>query len=307
MNWQQELEGRVKQNALLKKYTTFRIGGSAKFLIEPRDADDLKTFLTLRKKLRMPFKVIGSGSNILASDKGFRGVVLKLSSPYFKRINFLPVNLTKSRDKRPTQAFFLESGAGNSLARLIALACARGLSGLEFLSGIPGTLGGGLIMNAGTNDKSIASLVENVTVMDYNGTIKVLLKKYLNFGYRKSDLSKYIVLGSRLKLAKKDKREVLNMMKGYLDHRKAAQDLSHPSAGCVFKNPPAQSAGKLIDLCGLKGRRIGGASVSEIHANFILNSGGAKAADVLKLMSLIKRKIKRRFNINLEPEIKIWR
>jgi UDP-N-acetylmuramate dehydrogenase len=293
MNWQRKLKGKVKLNEPLKKYTTFKIGGPAKFLVEPQDADDLKLFLELRKKAGVPFRVIGSGSNILAGDRGFRGAVLKLSSPYFKRIKF---------DK-----FFLECGAGNSLGRVIAAAKTRGLSGLEFLSGIPGTAGGALVMNAGTNDKSIGSLVESVKVMDYNGRINDLFRTDLRLGYRRSNLSRYIILGCCLKLAKKGKKEIVNKAEEYLSRRRITQDLLRPSAGCIFKNPPGKSAGKLIDLCGLKGRKAGGAAVSKIHANFILNYGAAKAADVLKLMSLIKRRVKGKFNITLEPEIKIWR
>ncbi len=159
---------------------------------------------------------------------------------------------------------------------------------------------------AGKEHKGFGDLVENVTVMDYNGSIKALTKKGLKFGYRSSNLSKYIILSTRIKLIRKSKLEIQNKIKGYLRYRKKTQDANWASAGCVFKNPPGISAGSLIDLCGLKGKKIGGACISDRHANFIINQAKAKASDVLKLIALAKRKVKDQFNIDLEPEIKIW-
>ena len=170
-------------------------------------------------------------------------------------------------------------------------------------------------MNAGISEKSasgeprtrnIAGLVKEVTVMDYNGNIKKLERKEIGFGYRRSSLSKYIVLSACLRLNKKKKNLSLKAIKGYMKYRKETQDLTFRSAGCVFKNPAGYSAGRLIDLCGLKGTKMGGARVSLRHANFIINAGQAKASDILKLMALIKRKVKARFNIELKPEITIW-
>ena len=292
MNWWKNLKGKVRRNELLKHHTTFKIGGPAKFFIEPKDADELRLLLNLLKRYKLSTFVIGAGSNILISDKGINGAVLRLNSAYFKKINRKGNSLTV--------------GSGTLLNQALSLCKRCGLSGLEFLVGIPGTVGGALVMNAGLPGKNIADFIENVRVMDYNGNIKTLNKKNIKFGYRISNLSKYIILSAHLKLSKGTKEEINNRISGYLNYRRRTQDLSWPSAGCIFKNPPGYSAGQLIDLCGLKGKKISGARVSMRHANFILNLKDAKAKDVLKLMGFIKKKVKNKFNINLEPEIKIW-
>lgn len=294
MNWCKNLKGKLKLDEPLKKYTTFKIGGPAKYFIEPKDADDLKTSVNLAKNHKLPLLVIGGGSNLLISDKGINGLVIKLNSPYFKKL-FFNNNICMA-------------GAGCLLSQVIKNSGERCLSGLEFLIGIPGTVGGALVMNAGIAQKSIADCVEDVTVMDYNGKVKALNKKEIKFGYRQSSLSKYIILNARLKLIRKKKqKEIEAKIKDYLDERKKKQELRLPSAGCVFKNPSVCSAGRLIDLCGLKGRRIGDACVSVKHANFIVNLGQAKSTDVLSLLELITEEVKNKFNVILEPEIKIWK
>lgn len=287
----------------LKNHTTFKIGGKARFFIEPKDTQDLKLLLGLAKRQRLPIYVIGRGSNILVSDKGIKGVVLRLSAPYFKRIS--------RKDNR------LEAGSGVLSHKVILFAKDYGLSGAEFLAGIPGTIGGALAMNSGISEKahsqqcpivhSIGDLVEKVTVMDYAGNIKTFSKKDIKFGYRKSGLSKYIILSVLMKLRKQNKGQISVKIKSYLEHRKLTQDLSRPSAGCVFRNPKGDSAGRLIDLCGLKNKRAGDACVSSKHANFILNLGQGRARDVLKLMDGVRKKVKDRFGITLKPEIKIWK
>ncbi len=293
MNWWKNLKGKVNLKEPLKKHTTFRIGGKAKFFIEPKDNEDLKLLLKLVKRYRMPLWVIGSGSNILINDNGLAGVVLRLSSHFFKKVFFKNNSVT--------------TGSGTQLSRLVWLAQKKGLSGAEILAGIPATIGGALAMNAGVKGKNIGALVKNVTVMDYHGRVKILKKKDLKFSYRDSHLSKYIILAATLKLVKKNKDKISAAIKHYLDYRKSTQDYSFPSAGCVFKNPPGDSAGRIIDLCGLKGKGIGGARVSRIHANFILNHGNAKAAEVLRLMRSLSREAKERFNLIFKPEIKKWR
>lgn len=293
MNWRKGLKGKVKLREPLKKHTSFKIGGAAKFFLEPVDADDLKSTLSLLKKRKIPFSVIGAGTNLLAGDKRLNRAVLSLSAPYFRKIFF--------------QGSRVELGSGVRLSRFMRLARKRGLSGAEFLAGIPGTIGGAIWMNAGIPDRNIGNLVENVTVIDYNGNIKTLAKKKLNFSYRASGLSEYIVLSARLRLTKKNPEQIRDKIGKYLGFRQATQDLTRPSAGCIFKNPPGYSAGKLIDLCGLKGKRIGDACISRKHANFILNCKNARARDVLKLMALAKNRVRQKFKIILEPEIKIWR
>lgn len=302
MNWWKSLRGKIRFLEPLKNHTTFKIGGKAQFFIEPKDISDLRLLLKFGKRYRIPIYVIGKGSNILVSDKGIKGVVLRLSAPYFKRISL--------RDNH------LEVGSGVLLSKVVLFARDYGLSGAEFLAGIPGTMGGALAMNSGISEKvqsqqcpivhSIGDLVEKVTVMDYEGNIKAFNKKDIKFGYRKSSLSKYIILSALMKLRKQNKGQISAKIKSYLEHRKLTQDLFWPSAGCVFRNPKGDSAGRLIDLCGLKNKRMGDACISSKHANFILNLRRSRARDVLKLMDLVREKVKDRFNITLKPEIKIW-
>lgn len=237
---------------------------------------------------------MGSGSNLLVSDHGLKAAVVRLSSAGFRKVRFM-------------NGSSLEAGSGVALARLISAAKERQLSGLEFLSGIPGTLGGALAMNAGAAGECIGGLVNTATVMDFNGAVSVLNKKRLRFAYRRSNLSRYIILSATLGLKRKSKLEITRRINRRLDLRRRNQDLSHPSAGCIFKNPGTQAAGRLIDLCGLKGTRRGDAAVSGKHANFIINLGRAKASDVLKLMAAIKRAVKAGSGVNLESEIRIWR
>lgn len=292
MSWWKNLKGKIRLEEPLRKHTTFKIGGPARFFIEPHDIADLKLSITSARKYKIPISVIGTGSNILIGDKGVKGIVLQLNSPFFRKI-FIKRNC-------------LEAGSGVTLRQLIKAAGERGLSGVESLAGIPGTVGGALAMNAGARDKNIGDVVQKVTIMDYNGNVKILSKKDIKFEYRKSSLAKYIILSGCIKLIKKNKKEIKDNIKKYLEYRRNTQDTTLPNAGCIFKNPYRESAGRLIDLCGLKGKRIGGASISLRHANFILNRKCARADDVIKLMSLIKKRVKYRFNINLEPEIKIW-
>ena len=294
MNWWRNLKGRIRLAEPLKDHTYFKIGGPAKFFIEPQDSNDLRLLLSLVKRYNFPIFVIGRGSNLLISDKGINGVVLRLNAPWFNKLSY--------KDN------YLNVGSGVLLSRVVLFAQDYGLSGAEFLAGIPGTVGGALAMNAGIaqDNRSIAELVESVTVMDYRGNRKVLNKKDIRFGYRTSSLSKYIILSTLIKLNRKNKEQINDKIKAYLKYRKLTQDLSKPSAGCIFRNPTGNSAGRLIDLCGLKGKRIGGAGVSLKHANFILNLENAAARDVLQLTDLIKKEVRKKFNIDLKPEIKIW-
>jgi UDP-N-acetylmuramate dehydrogenase len=294
MNWWKELKGRVKFKEPLKNHTTFKIGGKAQFFVEPKDQNDLKQLLTLLNRYNIPLFIMGAGSNLLVADSGLNAAVLRLNKPYFKKMTF--------ENNR------LNVGAGVKLNQVVSACAKQSLSGAEFLIGIPGTVGGALVMNAGQAKEghSISDLVEEVTVIDYNGKIKKISKKDIKFGYRNSDLNRYIVLSARLKLVKKNQKEIRHKMHKYIVYRQASQDCAGASAGCIFQNLPGASAGRLIDLCGLKGKRVGGACVSLKHANFIVNKGGAKARDVLKLISIIKKEVKNKFKVSLKPEIKIW-
>lgn len=293
--------GNMLRKELLSGHTSFKIGGPASFFAEPRDIFDLKLLLKLAKRYNMNILVIGAGSNILAADKGIAKLVIKLNARYFKRL------------RRSCEV--IEAGAGRMLSQTLNFAQENGLSGLEFLSGIPGTVGGALVMNAGITesgpdsrkqDRNISEVVEKITVIDYNGKLKDIDNKQADFRYRQTDLGRYIVLKAVLNLKKSSAAAVKRRMHQYLVCRKAGLDYTFPSAGCIFKNPKGYSAGRLIDLCGLKGKKANRACVSSKHANFILNTGGAKAKDVISLMRLIKNAVKDKFNLTLQPEIRIW-
>ena len=284
---------KYRRTELLSKHTTFQIGGLAQYWAEPKDVAQLARLFSWCKKNKKRVRVIGAGSNILAVDQGVCGVVVCLNSSSFTAISKV--------------GRFCLVGAGVLLPALISYCTQQGLSGAEFLCGIPGTLGGAIAGNAGTKDKSIGDLVEFVIVMDYNGNIRKQSAADLDFTYRNSNLKNCVVLQACLKLVKKDKTIIRANIARYALARRMSQGKGWLSAGCCFKNPSGDSAGRLIDACGLKGSRRGQAIISNSHANFILNDGRATASDVLALIRRIKRSVKKRFGISLELEIKIWR
>ncbi len=308
MRWPKSLNKKIKPCVKLAAYTTFKIGGPARFFFEPESLKELQDALAFAKDKRVPVFILGAGSNILVRDSGLNALVIKLSGKDFKglRIN----------------GFYMQAGCGLKLSQLLIKAKNSSLSGLEFLAGIPGTLGGALMGNAGAWGKSIGDLVEEARVLDYNGKPKLFKKSQLEFGYRKSNLSKYIIVQAKLKLAPAKQDEITSLTSQLLRQRSMRQENNLPNAGCIFKNPVALwpegrglasgcqsrwTAGKLIDACGLKAKAAGRAVISSLHANFILNRGKAKSKDVLSLMRLMRREVKRRFKVNLEPEIKIWK
>ncbi len=297
MSWSNDLKKRIKFQEPLKAHTTFKIGGPARFFFRPRNLLQLRELVKNRRSANKKVLILGCGSNLLVSDGGVDATVVKLDSSAFCGI--------KSDGSR------VEVGAGKPLSQLLAFCAGHGLSGLEFMAGIPGTVGGALAMNAGitVNKKilAIGDLVETARVMDYNGKPLIFNRAALKFGYRRSSLAKFIILSARLKLIPGNKKAVANDIAGYILRRKASQDYRFPNAGCIFKNPPGDSAGRLIDSCGLKSRKAGGAQVSRKHANFFLNTGGATARDVLELMRLVRKEVKNKHKINLQPEIKIWK
>jgi len=311
MSWQRDLKkitkAKIKFNEPLSKHTTFKIGGPADIWIEPGDLGDLVEIVKFAKKKRLRIFVIGTGSNLLVKDRGYRGIVIRFDAPFFKKIDF-------SNEK-------IIVGSGLNLNRLVNIAKNRNLSGCEFLTGIPGTVGGALVSNAGVNwtpnskDKrvSIADLIEKVDLLTSDGEIKTIKKKDLKFNYRDCSLSKYIIISTKLKLKSEKQSKINKTIKEFIKYRESTQKIKQANAGCIFKNPSDShhlsknrlTAGRLIDLCGLKGKRIRGASVSKTHANFIINQERAEAVDVLKLIKLIQNKVKEKFDIYLEPEIKI--
>lgn len=294
MNWSIKLKGKLGRAESLKNHTTLRIGGRARYFVEPASIQELRLVLSLAKKQKVQVLILGAGSNLLVSDRGLDAMVIRLSAPCFKKVIF--------KEKS------VEAGAGVRLAQLIVAAAGRSLGGHEFLAGIPGTLGGAIMMNAGQSQKgrSTADLIDRVMVMDYNGNIKIIPKNMIKFGYHSSGLDKYIILNAFLKFKRNNKNRIKDSIKKYLVARRQSQDLLWPSAGCVFRNPYGDSAGRLIELAGLKGKRVGGAQVSLRHANFIINRQAATCRDVLRLMQLVKKEVKNKFGVGLEPEVKIW-
>lgn len=281
--------GDIKIDANLAKYTTYKVGGIAKLLVYPKNIDKLITLMTIINREDVKYIVLGNGSNVLFSDDLYDGVIIKLD--YLDDIEFND-NIVKV-------------GAGYNLIRL-SLECAkRGLAGLEFASGIPGTVGGAVFMNAGAYNSDIKSVIKDVTVLTPDLKIITLTKTEMNFAYRESFLQHhkgYICLGATFKLGY-EKRDVLEeIIKDRKLKRKRTQPLEFPSAGSVFRNPDGLYSGKLIEDLNLKGYQVGGAMISPKHANFIINVGDAKASDIKEIIDLVKLKVKEKYNINLRVE-----
>jgi len=274
----------------MHKHTTFRIGGPCDIWAGPQDLESLSEILKLCRYDSIPVMAVGNGSNLLVKDKGLKACLINLGSDSFKDI--------KIEDD------VVKAGAGLSLTKMLNILCDNGLGGFEFLTGIPATVGGALAMNAG-GSASISDFVEQVTVIDQKGQISDLEKKELVFRYRWSNLEKYIILRAKFKLKKSSHSDVRDKMKKYLAEKVEKQELDKPSAGCVFKNPEGDSAGRLIDASGLKGKNVGDAVISRKHANFIINKGNARCEDVLRLMDIIRDKVKKDHGVELEPEIKV--
>jgi len=283
----------IKVNVLLKNYTTFRIGGRAQFFFVAKEKKELIKAIKVAKKFKLPFFILGGGSNILVSNRRFDGLVIKILNTKYKILN------TK-----------IMAEAGTRLGQLVSATVNAGLSGLEWAIGIPGTVGGAIWGNAGAFKNSMQNVVKAVEVLD-SKTLKI--KKFKNkdckFSYRESIFKKnsnLIILSVTFQLKKRNKKQIKEKMQECLNYRKEKQPLNLPSAGSVFKNPPGFSAGELIQKCGLKGKRVGNVKISEKHANFIVNLGGGKAKDVKKLIKIIKNKVKNKFGITLEEEIRIF-
>ncbi|MBU0972811.1 MAG: UDP-N-acetylmuramate dehydrogenase [Proteobacteria bacterium] len=285
----------------LSRYTSFRVGGPADLLGLPRDRQALSDLLLAAKKENIPVTIIGGGTNILVSDKGIRGLVIVLSE--FKS---LPCRVeTPQNSDKETQ--ILISDAGERLSTVCNFAMDQGLSGLEFAAGIPGTLGGAIMMNAGTATWSISQAVASVETIDTKTLLyQTIGKKDLAFAYRKLCLEDKILLGANLTLTTADPKMIRKRFDQQMKSKNASQPVSLASAGCFFKNPPHHlPAGKLIEDAGLKGKKINDAKVSELHANFIINTGNARCEDILALKRLVQKTVFEKFQIQLETEVKV--
>jgi UDP-N-acetylmuramate dehydrogenase len=283
----------VKADEPLAPHLWFRLGGPAAFLARPRMLDELVGLLRRCRDESIPFKVLGGGSNVLVRDEGVKALVLHLESPAFSDVTI--------RDGR------IEAGAAVPLTALISQSTRAGLAGLEFLTGIPGTVGGALLGNAGDRQVSIGQLVDRVTVIDAAVEIKVRDRDDLRFADRESNLDELVILSAEFALERADPEVVVRRMRRIWIVKKENQPYGHQSSGCIFKNPTTDlSAGMLIEQAGLKGTRHGGAEVSDRHANFIVAQPGASASDVLHLIDQIRQRVWQQFGYELELQIQIW-
>ncbi len=288
--------GDVSAGAPLCRYTTYRTGGSADLLVEPRSRDDVPGIVTIAREGGIPLAVIGGASNLLVSDDGIEGIVLRLCEEGGRRAEIRLLD---------DGTVYCEATA--SKERFIDFAVGAGLCGVEFMAGIPGCIGGGVMMNAGTSDGAFADIVFGVDIVTPEGETRALVLDKSMFSYRNIDIGEgSIVTGARFSLnASEDPGRVRGRIEDVLAERRAKHPLEYPSAGSVFKNPPGHSSWKLIDDAGLKGKSIGGASVSDLHTNFIINRGGATSRDILDLIHCIQETVLARFGVTLETEIKM--
>ncbi|HEQ3524492.1 TPA: UDP-N-acetylmuramate dehydrogenase [Bacillus cereus] len=285
--------GRVLVNESLARYTTMKIGGPADILIVPKHVAGIEKTLQLVKQYKTKWTVIGRGSNLLVSDQGIEGVVIRLG----EGLDHLEVETHKVR-----------VGSGYPLIKLSTLLSRQGLAGLEFASGIPGSVGGAVYMNAGAHKSDISSVLSKALILFEDGTIDWLMNKELEFSYRASVLQTKrpgIVLEAEFQLQAGKREEIVRSMQNNKDYRRETQPWNHPCAGSVFRNPIPHFAGDLVEKAGLRGYRIGGAQISEMHGNFIVNTGGASAQDVLSLIELIKHTIKDKFDVDMHTEVEI--
>lgn len=283
------IRGAVRFNAPLSEYTSFRIGGPADVLVEPADVEDVIRLVKQTHEQKLPFFVLG-GTNLLVRDKGIRGVV---------------ISLAKLRAIKEESGSVLYAEGGVGMPTLIGYAIRRSLAGLEWAAGIPGTVAGCVVMNAGTRLGEMKNTVKAVRVVQTNGDVRDYPAERIAFEYRRASLPPGIVVGVWLQLKQGVRADIEKVVKDYLRYRRETQPLTLPSAGCVFKNPANDSAGRVVEAAGLKGVSVGDACVSVKHANFIVNQGKASAADVLALIKKIRAQVVRKTGVKLTLELKL--
>ncbi|MCX2825409.1 UDP-N-acetylenolpyruvoylglucosamine reductase [Bacillus pseudomycoides] len=285
--------GKVLENEALARYTTMKIGGPADILIVPSSVAGVEDTLDLVKKYNTKWTAIGRGSNLLVSDKGIEGVVIRLG----EGLDHLEVEGTTVR-----------VGGGYPLIKLSTLLSRQGLAGLEFASGIPGSVGGAVYMNAGAHKSDMSEILMSARIMFEDGTMKWLTKEEMGFSYRTSVLQTKrpgIVVEAKLQLKEGNREEIVGVMQKNKDYRRETQPWNHPCAGSIFRNPLPNFAGDLVEKAGLRGHQIGGAKISEMHGNFIVNAGSASAQDVLDLIAFVKKTIKEKFGVDMHTEVEI--
>ncbi len=284
--------GRVRFNCPMARYTTFRVGGPVDALLEAGSVAELRRLVPFLKRARIPYLVVGRGSNLLVRDRGLEGVAILLTG-----------SLARFREAAGPGVL---AGAGLALARLLAHCRERGLGGLEFLAGIPGSVGGAVAMNAGAFGGEIADRISRIRIVTPEGGVVGMARSRLDFSYRGLRIpGGSVIVEAGFDLVRDNGHAVGERMSEYLERRRATQPLEYPSAGSVFRNPGGAAAGRLIERAGLKGERIGGAMISEKHANFIVNTGGATAGDILALVYMIRERVREETGVQLEPEIRV--
>lgn len=283
----------VKQDYNVGEQTWYKTGGTCEFYISPKNTDQLSQVVKICKDNTLKLHILGRGSNVLVADEGIKGVVVSLDADEFSKFEY--------------QKDLVKAGAGAKLSELVLQCAEKGLSGLESLAGIPGSIGGAVRMNAGGGFGDIGAVVEKVILMDTAGNVYEKCKPELVFDYRKSNITAPIILQAEIILQPGDSLLIAKTMKEIWIYKKNSQPLGVRNSGCVFKNPRGVSAGALIDRAGLKGHKIGQATVSEKHANFIIAEDDCTSNDILKLVDHIKDTVKQNFDIELETEIEIWK
>jgi UDP-N-acetylmuramate dehydrogenase len=292
MNWLHEWADRLEHDVPMAPHTWFRLGGCAKYVFHPRDERDLAEFAARAGHEAVPWRVLGAGANVLVNDDGVDGVVVRLDSPSFRRI------------ERVDDGY--EVGGGVDLMPFSRSCSAKGLSGLECMAGIPATVGGALRMNAGGRFGEFGSIVHAAKLLNRDGTIETWTQQRLGFGYRQSAIDDRVVLSTMLYLQPDDPERTRKSFEDNFTYKMKTQPMVDKSAGCIFKNPSGQSAGALIDRAGLKGTCRGGARVSEQHGNFIVANKDARASDVVRLIDFVRHRVRDVFATDLEVEIDIW-
>lgn len=284
-------ENRIKKDEPMKSHTTFRIGGPAKYFVIPETKEEIKAVIECCKKADMPYYILGNGSNLLVSDKGYEGVVIQI----FKNMNQISL-----------EGDTISAQAGAILSSVASKALEAELTGFEFAAGIPGTLGGACVMNAGAYGGEMKDVLVSVEVLTQDGEFLTIPREELELGYRTSVIAKknYVVLEAVIRLEKGDKTAIKARMDELKVQRTTKQPLEYPSAGSTFKRPEGYFAGKLIQDAGLRGFQVGGAQVSEKHCGFVINKDQATAADVAELMRQVSLKVKEQFGVELEAEVK---
>ncbi len=296
LDFEQRLTGlmdreRIKKDEPMKKHVTFRVGGNADYFVTVKNADEIAAVINLCKEEKVPYFIMGNGSNLLVGDKGIRGVVIQIA---------------KDMNEIEVAGETITAMAGALLSKIAGAALNAGLTGLEFASGIPGTLGGAVVMNAGAYGGEMKDVLDMVRVLTPEGEILELGKDALKLGYRTSVVAEknYIVLDARIVLKKGDKEKIREYMEDLKGRRTSKQPLEYPSAGSTFKRPEGYFAGKLIDDAGLRGFSLGGAQVSEKHCGFVINKDNATALEIIKLIEEVQKRVKENSGVALETEVK---